>query len=123
MKQPKLTWRDVTVDLASGSVSVRTGSAALAQNVCLAMSVAVLHALCEPRPVRKVDLATVHHSADSQDMSIIENREIDGSKPKLRDPASLQMVLAAGYLHDIPCNSYLKNYLPHSGCSACCDGM
>ena len=98
-----------SVDLRTGIVSVAADAPDVVQNLCLAFSVAVLYVLCQPRPVRAAESDGPAPADDPAKMSprAVQKMETEG----------LELVVAAGYLYDTPCNSYIKCSVHAGACT------
>jgi len=97
-----------TVDLRTGTVSVAADTDDVVQNLCLAFSVAVLYVLCQPRPVRT---GADGDGAGPGAAAAAESKGGEAMSPRAAqkvETESLGLVVAAGYLYDTPCNSYIK---------------
>ena len=106
-----------TVDLRTGTVSVAADTEDVVQNLCLGFSVAVLYVLCQPRPVQK---ESGQHPADEPAKPLKE--VMSPSTIQKMETEGLELVVAAGYLYDTPCNSYIKSTVFAGACSAGCGG-
>ena len=96
-----------TVDLRAGTVSVAADTDDVVQNLCLAFSVAVLYVLCQPRPVRT---GADGDGAGPGAAAAAESKGGEAMSPRAAqkmETESLGLVVAAGYLYDTPCNSYI----------------
>ena len=88
---------DVRIDLENGTLKI--DGVELAQNVCLAFSVAILHVLCKPEADEgKKEAEGKQHVKHVQYYSDVVKAV---KKP-------LALLTAAGCLQKTPCNSYLK---------------
>ena len=112
----RLLYGPVRVCCRTGSLGVRAGSPHVAQSVCLALSVAVLTTLCQPRPVQLINIATVHTRALPARGACCRGPP-QGPRPLAGD--HMELLVAAGYLNQTPCNSFLWSYGQCGG--GCCE--
>ncbi|BFZ08986.1 hypothetical protein BsWGS_12025 [Bradybaena similaris] len=87
---------DCVVEFDSGFIEINSERGEIAENLALIFSVALIHVLCQPRPVNwapKVDTVTP---------------EIE-PVPKLGGSEDIALLLAAGVLIATPCNHAIRN--------------
>ncbi|ELU09248.1 hypothetical protein CAPTEDRAFT_200727 [Capitella teleta] len=105
IKNDRLKIDDVTVDMTSALFHGAALCENLPQKVCAILCAVLLGVLCEPKPSRSADLSNVH-------------KVIDESTGEDADGVS-DVMLAVGCKEQLPSNSFLKNFIPESGCSSC----
>lgn len=103
-----LKLKDISADLETGIFQISPKASEIPQKITLVLSVILLYAVCEPRSSKNADMVTVHKSTN-------RTSHLD---PEDQDDTDA-LLLAVGYKEDIPSNSFLKNYVQGSGCSAC----
>ena len=99
---------NATVDLRAGMVSVAADTEDVVQNLCLAFSVAVLYVLCQPRPVQKGS-----KRQPAEEPAKLQSDVKSPATAQRMETEGLELVVAAGYLYDTPCNSYIPVSYTH----------
>ncbi|ELT88483.1 hypothetical protein CAPTEDRAFT_202493 [Capitella teleta] len=98
---------DILVDMKHANMTLLPECDTIGQNICLAVSVAVLQVLCQPRQIKS---SSGTSSPILSNGGMASSRNFSGREVRRMECESLALVLAAGYLSDTPCNSYINGY-------------